>query len=49
MQKAEIIAVLGMHRGGTSVVARALQALGVALGKIYGHRRKTIPRDFGKM
>ncbi len=27
-----IIVVLGMHRGGTSVIARALQALGVDLG-----------------
>lgn len=30
--KSSVIAVLGMHRSGTSVIARSLQAMGVGLG-----------------
>ena len=32
MTQRHLIVVLGMHRGGTSVVARALKALGISLG-----------------
>ncbi|MCW1935103.1 hypothetical protein OMD46_00125 [Pseudomonas sp. MDMC_285] len=33
VEQTKIIVVLGMHRSGTSVVTRTLEALGISLGE----------------
>ena len=47
MARKKIIVVLGMHRSGTSVIARGLQVMGVALGdRLMPAHREVNPKGF---
>jgi glycosyltransferase involved in cell wall biosynthesis len=45
-KKGQIIVVLGMHRGGTSAITRALKALGVSLGDNIYEAKSDNPKGF---